>query len=230
MTCHWSITLCLLEKYIVMTIRSQRALYVQRDRQPRNYRQPRNNRRRVDESQMTSEVILLFIGILFCIAFHSSKSPVKDESENFVVVRDMRDSCPSMEGKPLSLEITISPTTSHLSCIYNFVTPMSEIINSTDNIFSVTSSNNLQYSYELLPYGYFTNVSIINYSDLNVVPDLSVWNDRSVLILAVHRLNFSAAPTCPEVYICAIPNNVDNGTQCHIGLGEISSNNPNRTC
>ncbi|KAK4473462.1 hypothetical protein MN116_002829 [Schistosoma mekongi] len=196
---------------------AHRAPYVRRARVPRN------NRRRSKDPQMLQQVILLcsFV-VLYFTTFHSSKLPIEDGSENFVGAPVMQDSCPSVEKKHLSLGITISPTTSHLSCTYNFVTPMSEIINSTDNIFSVMSSSDLQYSYEVLPYDYSANVSIVNYSDLNVVPDLSVWNDRSVLILAVHRLNFSAAPTCSEVYICAIPNTVDKGTQCHIGLGEVS--------
>ncbi|CAH8834146.1 unnamed protein product [Trichobilharzia szidati] len=117
--------------------------------------------------------------------------------------------------------MSVSPVVPHVTCVYNFKTYMHGITEITSNNFSVTSLNGEKYKYEQVSYGnYSTNTSVIN---LKGVPDLSIWDDRSVLILAVHRLNFSTEPTCPEVYLCAIPNVRHKRTsECETSLGEVS--------
>ncbi|CAI2725367.1 unnamed protein product [Schistosoma spindalis] len=203
-----------------MVSRSQRRVYYPRRQAPRR------NRRRCDIEDFDTDVskmeIFLFSVIIFILASLSTDSFVEETSKDVSDTLVVRNSCPSTSERHLSLEIIISPTISHLSCIYNFLTPMHDVLDTTDSILNVNSPIDLQFPYELLPYNNSTNVSIIDYTNLNFLPDLSVWNDRSILIFATHRLYFSSEPTCPEVYVCAIPNSGHNSTTCHTDLGEVS--------
>ncbi|CAH8478021.1 unnamed protein product [Schistosoma mattheei] len=198
---------------------SQRRVYYLREQAPR-----RNRRRRDIENFDTdaSKMALFMCFGIIIFALLSKHSYVEKTSNDFPDTLVVRNSCPSTSERHLSLKIIISPTISHLSCIYNFLTPMDDVLDTTDSILSVNSPIDLQFPYELLPYNNSTNVSIIDYTNLNILPDLSIWNDRSILIFATHRLYFSSEPTCPEVYVCAIPNNGHNSTTCHTDLGEVS--------
>ncbi|CAH8458827.1 unnamed protein product [Schistosoma turkestanicum] len=174
---------------------------------------------------LVDQTMALFIAcaiIILALRLERNTSrPINNFTDDSSDVLIVRNSCPSTEEKHLSLNITISPTTSYLSCIYNFLTPM-HVLQSTDGIINAGALTGLQPFYEQLPYGNHTNHSIIDYTNLNFLPDLSIWNDRSILIFATHRLKFSSTYTCPEVYVCAIPNNRHNNTNCHIELGEVS--------
>ncbi|CAH8471170.1 unnamed protein product [Heterobilharzia americana] len=177
-----------------------------------------------DESQNNASlnVTMASVAILFLIV-----SPLSVPAERFyrgsssAIITDL---CPSTEEEHLALNISISPVVPYISCVYNFVTHMYEVTNFTGNNFSLTSADGVERQYEQILHRHcFANNSVISYRDLRKVPDLSVWSDRSVLILAVHRLSFTSEPTCPEIYVCAISSEkCSSSSQCSTGLGEVS--------